>query len=147
MGDVHPTEIRVALFERLATILPAELDRFFLATTGSEAIEAALKTAILATHKHRFAAFRGGYHGLSFGALAVGGIERFREPFAAVLTAPPLLLDFPRAGEQTAEARSKPNARLRQRDDLAAIVIEPIQGRGGCVVPPAGISAAARHLR
>jgi 4-aminobutyrate aminotransferase-like enzyme len=148
MGDVHPTEIRVTLFERLAALLPPELDRFYLSTTGSEAIEAALKTAILATGKTSFAAFRGGYHGLSFGALAVGGIERFRGPFAGALAGEPLLLAFPNASvESNGEfAARETAAALRARNDLAAVVIEPIQGRGGCIVPPPGYLAALHAI-
>lgn len=146
MGDVHPTEIRVRLFERLAALLPTGLDRFFLATTGSEAIEAALKTAMLATGKHRFAAFRGGYHGLSFGALAVGGIDRFREPFARALAEAPLLLDFPQEGWPAAEAAARTDRALAHRNDLAAIVIEPIQGRAGAIVPPTGYLRELRRI-
>ncbi|MGB8909240.1 MAG: aspartate aminotransferase family protein [Candidatus Cybelea sp.] len=148
MGDVHPTELRVRLFERLITILPQGLDRFFLATTGSEAIEAALKTAILATGKSRFAAYRGGYHGLSLGALAVGGIERFRAPFASVLGREPLLLEFPRSRDASDGKRAAKQAReaLGAERDLAALVIEPIQGRAGCIVPPPGYLAALRAV-
>ncbi len=147
MGDVHPTELRVRLFERLAGILPAQLEKSFLATTGSEAIEAALKTAILATGKTRFAAYRGAYHGLSFGALAVGGIERFRRPFERVLIGEPLLLDYPRDGAISGDAAAE-NARelLARHDDLAALLIEPIQGRAGCVVPPSGYLSALRDV-
>jgi 4-aminobutyrate aminotransferase-like enzyme len=140
MGDVHPSAIRVRLFERLSQVLPAGLDRVFLATTGSEAIEAALKTAMLHTGKARFAAFRGGYHGLSFGALAVGGIERFRAPFAAAIAAEPLLLDFPKAGGEinARDAALETNRKLSERDDIAALVVEPIQGRAGVILPPPG---------
>ena len=58
MGDVHPTAVRTQLLERLSRVLPSGLDKTFLATTGSEAVEAALKTAMLATGKHRFVALR-----------------------------------------------------------------------------------------
>lgn len=136
MGDVHPTEIRVRLLDRLAAILPAALTKAFLATGGSEAIEAALKTAMLFTGKSRFAAYRGGYHGLSFGALAVAGIERFRMPFAGVLRHEPILLEYPRAAEKAAEAAARARERLARSGDVAALVVEPIQGRGGCIVPP-----------
>ena len=77
MGDVHPASARIALLERLSEIVPAALQRTFLASTGSEAIEAAMKTAVLATGRSTFAAFRGAYHGLSMGALALCGIEKF----------------------------------------------------------------------
>ena len=136
MGDVHPTEIRVRLLDRLAAILPAALTKACLATGGSEAIEAALKTAMLFTGKSRFAAYRGGYHGLSFGALAVAGIERFRMPFAGVLRHEPILLEYPRAAENAAEAAARARERLARSGDVAALVVEPIQGRGGCIVPP-----------
>jgi 4-aminobutyrate aminotransferase-like enzyme len=148
MGDVHPTEIRVRLFERLARVLPKPLERVFLATTGSEAIEAALKTAMLATGKSRFAAYHGAYHGLSFGTLAVGGIERFRAPFAAALDNEALLFDYPHDDASTsAENAALPlRETLARRSDVAALVIEPIQGRAGCVVPPAGYLAALRSV-
>jgi 4-aminobutyrate aminotransferase-like enzyme len=147
MGDLHPTEIRVRLLERLATILPEGLSKTFLATSGSDAIEAALKTAMLVTGKSRFAAYCGGYHGLSFGALAVAGLERFRAPFAAAIAAEPLLLEYPRAGTASSSERAAREAKaaLHARD-VAALVIEPIQGRGGCVVPPAGYLAAMRAV-
>jgi 4-aminobutyrate aminotransferase-like enzyme len=148
MGDVHPTEIRVRLFERLARVLPPTLDRVFLATTGSEAIEAALKTAILATGRSRFAAYHGAYHGLSLGALAVGGIERFRAPFASAIVNEPLLLDFPHddGSASAADAALHVRETLARRSDIAALVIEPIQGRAGCVVPPPGYLAALRAV-
>jgi 4-aminobutyrate aminotransferase-like enzyme len=147
LGDVHPTEIRIRLFERLAALLPKGLDRFFLATTGSEAVEAALKTAMLATGKSRFAAYHGGYHGLSFGALAAGGIQRFRRPFAGALAQSPLLLDFPREGGISArDAALETERALAERDDLAAIVVEPIQGRAGAIVPPPGYLRELRRI-
>jgi 4-aminobutyrate aminotransferase-like enzyme len=146
MGDVHPTEIRIALFERLASVLPRDLDRFFLATTGSEAVEAALKTAMLATGKSHFAAYAGAYHGLSFGALAVGGIARFRDPFAARIPRGALLLDFPGSSTTCAEAVSAARTALHLHGEIAALIVEPIQGRAGCVVPPAGYLRALREV-
>lgn len=146
MGDVHPTEIRVRLLERLAAILPNAPTKVFLATGGSEAIEAALKTAMLLTGKSRFASYRGGYHGLSFGALAVAGIERFRTPFARVLRHEPVLLDYPHSGANAAEAASRARDVLKRTRDVAALVVEPIQGRGGCIVPPAGYLTHIRAI-
>lgn len=147
MGDVHPPAIRAQLVERLVQIAPHGLQKVFLATTGSEAIEAALKTAMLVTGKSRFATYRGAYHGLSLGALAVGGIERFRAPFAALLSPEPLLLEYPRDRESTAKAAAgEARQRLRDAGDIAAVVIEPIQGRGGCVVPPDGYLSELRAI-
>jgi 4-aminobutyrate aminotransferase-like enzyme len=146
MGDVHPPAVRVALLERLREILPHGLDRTFLATTGSEAIEAAMKTAVLATGRTRFAAYRGAYHGLSLGALAICGLEKFRNPFAGAIAGDTLWLDFPGASVDTAAAIATTRAQLEGCNDLAAIVIEPIQGRGGCIVPPDGYLTELRAL-
>jgi 4-aminobutyrate aminotransferase-like enzyme len=147
MGDVHPTEIRVRLLERLPEVLPRELTRVFLATTGSEAVEAALKTAMLATGRFRIATYRGGYHGLSLGALAAGGIDRFRLPFAGAL-APSLLLEFPREGSGLGVAQAAEQTRnaLERAGDVAAVVIEPVQGRAGCLRPIAGYLTALRRI-
>ncbi|HEY1428440.1 MAG TPA: aspartate aminotransferase family protein [Candidatus Tumulicola sp.] len=148
MGDVHPPSARIALLERLADIVPAGLQRTFLATTGSEAIEAAMKTAMLATGRSRFAAFRNAYHGLSIGALALCGLEKFRAPFANAVAPGTVWLDFPR--ENDTDAASAIAATQDQlRDDatgIAALFVEPIQGRGGCVVPPEGYLRELRAL-
>lgn len=150
MGDVHPSEVKARLFERLAQLLPPALDKTFLATTGSEAVEAALKTAILATGKSAFAYYRGAYHGLSLGTLAVSGIEKFRTPFAGAiageanvaLTYPGALGDT--AGGEAACERTK--RELGDRRDIAAVIVEPIQARGGVIVPPRGYLERLRAL-
>ncbi|MBV8117332.1 MAG: aspartate aminotransferase family protein, partial [Candidatus Eremiobacteraeota bacterium] len=148
MGDVHPSEVRTRLLERLAQIFPGVATKAFLATTGSEAVEAALKTAMLATGRTRFASFRGAYHGLSLGTLQISGIEKFRKPFAAALAPDALQLDFPSAsvGVDANGAIATTRASLQGAHGIAAVVIEPIQGRGGCVVPPDGYLTALRAL-
>jgi 4-aminobutyrate aminotransferase-like enzyme len=146
MGDVHPPEVRIRLLERLRDVLPVEMSRTFLATTGSEAVEAALKTAVLATGRTRFAAYRGAYHGLSLGALAVCGLEKFRAPFAGAFAAGTVWLDYPGRDIDAASAIAATEEQLRPWDDIAAVVIEPVQGRGGCIVPPDGYLSALRSL-
>ncbi len=146
MGDVHPTAVRTQLLERLSRVLPSGLDKTFLATTGSEAVEAALKTAMLATGKHRFVAYEGAYHGLSLGALAISGIPKFVEPFAPLVPDVALRLPYPDALQTDAKhALAQLRDALDVHDDIAAIVIEPIQGRGGCIVPPDGYLAGLRN--
>lgn len=146
MGDVHPTEVRVRFLERLMQIVPAPLSKAFLATTGSEAIEAAMKTAALATGKPAFASFSGAYHGLSLGSLALCGIERFREPFEAILPARPLLLGYPHASTPLEDTLTATRAALSNRDDVAALFVEPIQARGGLIVPPFGYLRGLRTI-
>ena len=151
MGDVHPTEARAKLLERLPRILPPGLTKTFLATTGAEAVEAALKTAVVATGKPHFASFAGGYHGMSLGALSVCGLERFRAPFARAIGGNTLFLEYPRSGADSAEPSiERARTALAARDDIAAVIVEPIQSRGGCVIPPpgylAGLHAACKEL-
>jgi 4-aminobutyrate aminotransferase/(S)-3-amino-2-methylpropionate transaminase len=152
MGDIHPNDVKALLLRRIAQIAPRGLTKTFLATTGSEAVEAALKTAMLATGKHAFAAYRNAYHGLSFGTLAVSGIEKFRHPFVDAIADSTLFLDFPHAThgrdrrEVLEEAMANTQRSLDARDDLAALIIEPIQGRGGINVPPHGYLTGLRKL-
>ncbi|HKE37401.1 MAG TPA: aspartate aminotransferase family protein [Candidatus Baltobacteraceae bacterium] len=148
MGDVHPHEARTRLLERLAGILPKGLSKTFLATTGSEAVEAALKTAMLATGKSHFVAYRNAYHGLSLGALPLSGIEKFRTPFAAAIGPSATFLEYPQnvAGANLTAAVAIARDAIETNGNVAALVIEPIQGRGGCIVPPPGYLAGLRDL-
>lgn len=134
MGDVHPTAIKTDLMEKLAALAPGRANKVFLATTGSESVEAAMKTALIATGRSAFVAFEGAYHGLSLGALGVCGIDKFREPFRSLLPAHNVFLPYPRQREQIAHMR----ALLQSRSDIAGVIMEPIQGRGGCRIPPKG---------
>jgi 4-aminobutyrate aminotransferase-like enzyme len=81
MGDVYPSVAKVELIETLAGLLPKELSRIALALTGAQAVELAVKTAILATKRSGFIAFQGGYHGLDLGILPLTSREDFRAPF------------------------------------------------------------------
>ena len=86
LGDVHPSDAKVVLCERLARLLPVPGARVLLGSTGADAVTAALKTAVLATGRPGVLAFEGAYHGLSHGPLAACGLHAsFREPFAAQL--------------------------------------------------------------
>jgi len=146
MGDVHPAEIKVRLLEKLAAIAPGDLTKTFLASSGADAIEAAMKTATLATGKPAFAAFRGSYHGLTIGTLEISGLKKFREPFLAWLPERTLLLDYPKTPRDEDQALEYARRAFSRRYDLAAVIVEPIQGRGGCVVPPKNYLAGLREI-
>ncbi|MBA2565269.1 MAG: aminotransferase class III-fold pyridoxal phosphate-dependent enzyme, partial [Gemmatimonadetes bacterium] len=155
MGDVFPHDVRAELAVRLAALAPFRDARVYFATSGSEAVEIALKTVQLATGRAGVAAFEGGYHGLSFGALRATSRAEFREPFAAALAPPTLLLPFPdrfrppfgvhpsRAAEVSLDAVRSALAHAHRSGKLpGAVVVEPVQGREGIVVPPRGWLAA-----
>ncbi|MBV9277515.1 MAG: aspartate aminotransferase family protein [Candidatus Eremiobacteraeota bacterium] len=148
MGDLHPPAIRVQLLEKLAGIAPGDLSKSYICSTGTEAVEAALKTALLYNGRPRIIAFSGAYHGLSLGALEVCGLSFFRTPFASALSNRAAFVDYPRAGEGPA-ALDRTVAAIR--DEIAsgavgALIVEPIQGRGGMIVPPDGFLSALREL-
>jgi len=146
MGDVHPTEVRTRLLARLAGLAPGDLGKTYLATSGAEAIEFALKTALLATGKPHAIAYRGAYHGLTLGALAVGGIAAFREPFAPLVADHTTLLDYPGAAASVDDALNAVRGALARDPQIGALVIEPVQGRGGVIVPPDGFLRGLRGL-
>lgn len=148
MGDVHPTAVRVRLLEKLAQIAPGDLSKSYLCSTGSEAIETALKTALLSSGKSGIVAFVGAYHGLSIGALEVCGLERFRAPFASATAHRAVFFDYPRAADEGAAARTLTaiDDRVRRQNNIGALIVEPILARGGVVVPPAGFLRALREL-
>ncbi len=147
MGDVHPTELRTRLLARLASLAPGDLRKTYLATSGAEAVEFALKTALLATGKPRAIAYHGAYHGLSLGALEVAGIEKFRAPFAPLVAERATFIAYP-DGRSVGLDDAVRAVRAAIADDEAAgaLVVEPIQGRGGVIVPPDGYLRALREV-
>jgi 4-aminobutyrate aminotransferase-like enzyme len=146
MGDVHPPDVKADLLERLAAIAPGDCSQTYLGSNGGDAIEFALKTALLATGRPRALAFLGAYHGLSLGALPVAGIPRFRDPFAPLIGAHTTWLPFPGADDVLEDALARIERTLDGDPAIGAIVLEPVQGRGGVIVPPAGFLRGVREL-
>lgn len=158
MGDVHPADVKVALLERLAALAPGDLSVSILSANGSDAVESALKTAMMATGRPGLVAFDGAYHGLGYGALAVTAGERFRKPFRDQLFPGVRFAPFPRPAAggtpqdgATVEATLtavRDAIREADRSDypVGAVIVEPVQGRAGIRVPPAGFLAALRTL-
>jgi 4-aminobutyrate aminotransferase-like enzyme len=149
MGDVHPAAIRARLLERLATIAPVDNAKVYLCSTGSEAIEYAMKTAMIAGGGDTdMLAFAGAYHGLSYGALEACGIPKFRKPFEKQLRGRVMFAEFPDMRERDALDNSLKSIRktLKKERAVAAVLVEPIQGRAGYIAPPAGFLAGLREI-
>jgi 4-aminobutyrate aminotransferase/(S)-3-amino-2-methylpropionate transaminase len=146
MGDVHPPAVKARLLERLAAIAPGDCSKTYFGSNGGDAIEFALKTAYLATGRPRALAFLGAYHGLSLGALPVAGIARFREPFAPLIEAHTSWLPFPGAGDSLDATLTDIERAFEEDPEIGAVVLEPIQGRGGVIVPPDGFLRGVREL-
>ena len=150
MGDVHPTALKVEVCKLLSGMTFERwgegVGKVTLSNSGFEAVESALKTAMITTGKAGIASFNQGYHGLGYGALLGGGMEKFRQPFEGQLASLREQLDFPSDGAEAEAAMERLDEQLAQLDGskLGAVLVEPIQGRGGKVVPPDGFLAKLR---
>jgi 4-aminobutyrate aminotransferase-like enzyme len=142
LGDAAGHPPRIDLARRLLGVAPVDEGRVYFAVSGADAVEVALKTALLSTGRQRVLVFDPAYHGLTLGALAATSRPEFRRPFAAHLH--PHLARLPFACEPGRIA-----AELGAGDPFAAILVEPIVGREGVLVPPAGwlrsLAAACRE--
>ena len=143
LGDLHPSDVKIELLERLCALAPWPRARAMLSLSGADAVTAALKTAVMATGKTGVVAFEGSYHGLTYGPLAVSGYaERFREPFQAQLQSDVHFAPWP-GGDVSTEAALK--TLPQDWSGIGAVIVEPIQGRAGVRLPPSGfLEALAR---
>ena len=138
MGDVHPPAVKVAFLEALAERMPWPATRIVLGLTGSDAVEAALKTAQLATGRISIVAFEGSYHGLALGALATTHREHFRRPFVDRLADHVRFLPFPSTADEAERALERLAVALAGVHPVGAVIVEPVQGRAGVRAPPPG---------
>jgi 4-aminobutyrate aminotransferase-like enzyme len=150
------SEARVELVERLAKHEPAPgLHRLQLYSTGAEAVESALRLAKSHTSKWETVSFWGGFHGKTLGALSLMG-SSFKDklgPFApgshivpyADCYRCPLGLKYPSCGVACAEVARK-QVRTQSAGAIAAVIVEPIQGTAGNVIPPDEFLKAARSI-
>ena len=135
VSNFFATPAQVALAERLTAMVgaPGEAKVFFT-NSGTEANEAAFKLT-RATGRTKIVAAEGSFHGRTMGALSITHNPKYREPFAPL----PGDVIFVPYGDSDALAAAVD-------DDTAAVVLEPIQGENGIVVPPDGYLAEARSV-
>jgi 4-aminobutyrate aminotransferase-like enzyme len=192
MGDVHPHALKAQLarelsritFERWSRSLNRSIVESFnrrsvqrfngltvhgktiFCNSGFEAVESALKTAMLATGKRGVIAFEGAYHGLGYGALNATHRDFFRGPFRTQLREFGHFVPFPTVGQASSlslkskttkngdrqdacPTLKKVEARIRKlfyRESIGAILVEPIQARGGINIPPPEFLPLLRKL-
>jgi 4-aminobutyrate aminotransferase-like enzyme len=149
------TEVRARFLEVLAGITPQGLDRIQLFSGGAEAVEAALRLAKSATGKFEFLAFWGSFHGKSGGVLPMLG-DKFKHhlgpfvpgtylsPYANCYRCP-FKTTYPDCGIACAD-HLRQVIRYETQGDIAAILIEPLQGTAGNVAPPKGFLAAIQAI-
>ena len=158
----HP--LSFAFAEKLVPLFPAGMDKVFFSNSGSEAVDSALKIALAyhrargAPERHLFIGRARGYHGVGFGGISVGGIETNRHTFAAQLM--PHVDHLPHTHDLAHNAFSKGQplwgAHLADAletmvathgaDRIAAVIVEPLSGSTGVLVPPVGYLERLRAL-
>ena len=184
MGDVHPHALKAQLARELSRITFERWGRqsevrsptvqsqrvrasarqltagkTIFCNSGFEAVEAALKTALLATGKPGVIAFEGAYHGLGYGALNATQRAHFRSPFRSQLRQFGHFVPFPEAGGATPAGPGRRDAvsyfggsrgsdapRCSAARRIGAVLVEPVQVRGGINVPPPEFLPMLRRL-
>ncbi len=147
----------VRLARELADTLPDPIDSIFFMNSGSEAIEAALKLARRVTGRPGIVAFRGGFHGRTFGAASITSSNpNYRRGYEPLLPGVYLSLypsvyrefggDEPRAVEVAFRHLRDLFHSTIDPDETAAIVVEPVQGEGGYVPAPPAFLQILRHV-
>ncbi len=144
LGDVYPSRFKIQLINKIHELLPSYLSRTALAVTGSQAVEFAMKTAMLASGGEGFICFSGAYHGLDLACLNLVGREEFRNPFRSWLNEDkikrlPFLCDPSLVSHALKEFR-------KEGISPAGLIVEPIQGRGGQNLAPTDWLEALRKV-
>lgn len=149
------TENRARFLTLLASVTPRGLKRIQMYSSGAEAVEAAFRLAKSATKKFEFIGFWGGFHGKTGGVLGLLGDDFKKQlgPFMPGLySAPyancyrcPLRLRYPDCGIACADFMRQV-IRYQTQGEIAAIIVEPIQGTAGNVVPPQGFLSAVQAI-
>lgn len=129
----NATQTRLA--KKLAEIAPGNLECVFFCNSGTEAAEAAIKLARLKTGRTKMVSAVGSYHGKTLGALSVSGRDRYKTPFQPLI---PDCVQVPFGDIAELENAIDQNT--------AALLLEPIQGEGGIIIPPDGYLKAAREI-
>jgi 4-aminobutyrate aminotransferase-like enzyme len=149
------TDVRARFYDLLTRQLPEQLSGCHMFSTGSEAVEAAVKLARAATGRQEILSFWGGFHGKTQGALALhsGARKHHSGPFPpgshhtpyAYCYRCPLHLRYPSC-ELSCVDFAEEAITHNGTGDLAAVIVEPVQGTNGNIVPPAGFLRAVRRL-
>ncbi len=149
MGDVHPHGLKARLAKRLSELTFGRWTngsgKVVFCNGGSEAVEVALKSACQATGRTQVLSFDGAYHGLGYGALVATHRDHFRGQFGDQIGTFGQSLPFPSHASELEGLRTALSHTL-EASSIGAILVEPIQGRGGIVVPPDGFLSLLREL-
>ncbi|MDF2726673.1 MAG: argD2 [Nitrososphaera sp.] len=128
-------DTRLRFLEKIASVAPPSLNKIFFANSGAESVEAALKFARKYSGRHGVIAMNGGYHGKTFGALSVTHSEKYRKSFMPLLDGVKFV------------PYSDPSLLEEAIDDtIGSVILEPIQGETGIIVPPDDLLPKIREI-
>jgi acetylornithine/LysW-gamma-L-lysine aminotransferase len=128
-------DARSELLQKITKIAPKNLNKVFLANSGAEAVECAIKLARKFSGKPEIIAMMGAFHGKTMGALSATWDKKYREPFK------PLVPEFKHVPPEDLE-----KVREAITEKTAAVLVEPIRGEGGIRVPPNGFLPGLREI-
>jgi acetylornithine/LysW-gamma-L-lysine aminotransferase len=128
-------DARAGFMERLVKVAPRGLGKALLTNSGTESVEAAIKLARRHTGKKRIISMKGAFHGKTYGSLSATWNKKYRDPFGPLLEG----FEFAEYGDA--------NSLLQLVDtNTAAVLMEPIQGEGGIIVPPPDYLSQVREI-
>jgi acetylornithine/LysW-gamma-L-lysine aminotransferase len=126
---------RSIMLKKLSKVVPSGLDKFFFSNSGAEAVETALKFSRKFSGKPGVISMNGGYHGKTFGALSITSSEKYRKPFEPLLD----YIKFVPYGNTSKLVDAID-------DKTGTVILEPVQGESGIIMPPAGFIQEVREI-
>ncbi len=157
-AGVMASEAQLLLAETLVDLLPGDLDMVWFGNSGAEAVDAALKVARMATGRFRFISFYGSFHGRTVGATSVTGSKAGHRRGYGPLLPGVSFLPYPNCfrcpwGEAEGDCSLECLSALREHmdrvappDEVAGVIVEPVQGEGGFIPAPRGFLAGLRKV-
>jgi acetylornithine/LysW-gamma-L-lysine aminotransferase len=126
---------RSVMLKKLSKVVPSGLDKFFFSNSGAEAVETALKFSRKFSGKPGVISMNGGYHGKTLGALSITSSEKYRKPFEPLLD----YIKFVPYGNTSKLVDAID-------DKTGTVILEPVQGESGIIMPPAGFIQEVREI-
>lgn len=126
---------RAIVLNKLSKIVPSGLDKFFFSNSGAEAVETALKFSRKFSGKPGVISMNGGYHGKTLGALSITSSEKYRKPFEPLLD----YIKFVPYGNTSKLIDAID-------DKTGTVILEPVQGESGIILPPPGFIQEIREI-
>ncbi|HEX7207329.1 MAG TPA: aminotransferase class III-fold pyridoxal phosphate-dependent enzyme, partial [Nitrososphaeraceae archaeon] len=131
-------DVRIDFLKKFSKIAPTNLQKTFFTNSGTESVEAALKFSRKYTSKPGVLALNGGYHGKTFGSLSVTYNEKYRKSFLPLLDHMQFI--------SYSESNMISEILTKSDKKIGAVIVEPIQGETGIIMPPSGFLKEIRNI-